>query len=267
MQKGIIMEKWGRLVFSLACFFLAGIICCSKYNNQVVNKAETEKEAYLQEAAQAIEEAEKNMGNSFEECKSSIVQFSMNQAKGSGVIYRLKAPAFLKDGIVVVTCAHVLEHWDEYSTVRLYDTYEVRGEIIGTAQSNDVGFLWISYEELGRQAEGLETVTMAETSAQGFEKDDFMFLTGFSEEGLIYRTGVLREKNVYMESFGEEMLLCTARAEEGMSGGGVFRENGIFEGLVCAASEGDLTACIPCDTVEAAFIDICEKKGQNNVVE
>lgn len=67
--------------------------------------------------------------------------------------------------------------------------------------------------------------------------------------------GVLLEPWIYTEDFGQYMMIARVYAYAGMSGGGVFDEEGYFAGLICGGNEKDELAVLPLGIILAKLSD------------
>ena len=64
--------------------------------------------------------------------------------------------------------------------------------------------------------------------------------------------GSVAEPWIYIEDFDNYMLLCHAYAIPGVSGGGVFTQEGILVGILCGGNEADQVAVLPWSVMEAS---------------
>ncbi len=65
--------------------------------------------------------------------------------------------------------------------------------------------------------------------------------------------GTVLDPWIYVEDFDNYMLLCQSEAEPGMSGGGVFCENGELLGIVCGENEEGQLAVLPTMVIETEY--------------
>ena len=61
--------------------------------------------------------------------------------------------------------------------------------------------------------------------------------------------GIILEPWIYVEDFQCDMLLMKLDAEPGMSGGGVFTEQGYFLGILCGIDEDGEAAVLPAQMI------------------
>jgi hypothetical protein len=214
---------------------------------------------------------------------SSVVRVEVGEFAASGVIIEVDG-----NQAVVATAAHVLGKLSNGSVdVGVRD--EVKEEIIdgemreglGTGDSNvrvnngeidgevvqvylggkwrsctdvwrsgdaDLGFLWV---------EGTYDMVAAPIDKQVFDRTtdgDGIVVQGF-EEGDTFRSieGVIQNPWIFTEDFQQYMLWGTAEVFPGMSGGGVFSEEGYLLGILCGNNvKGDI-AVLPLSIIQAQY--------------
>lgn len=191
----------------------------------------------------------------FENVRDSVVRIDMGNAYGSGVIFRLT-----EDGAVIATNRHVLDYWqEEESVVRFSQGFYASARVLGSAKDCDVGFLKVEGSELGIETLlTLRNVPVDEKAWESLSAKDEAFCLGADREAaeFVYQEAVVAEKEMYIDTFGGEMLYLHGFAKEGMSGGGIFDGYGHLVGLLAGGTWRGEVAGVPVDQVLSAYREI-----------
>mgnify|MGYP004533279199 CR=1 FL=1 len=183
--------------------------------------------------------------------RKTLVQIQAGDLQGSGVIYDED-----EKSILIVTAGHVLTHDNGEILVSFPEGTQVAASGSEMADSCDLAFLWVDKTEL--PLETWEACLPVPTDRNVFDAmkayDDVWMYGG--ETGMPVYAFVV-EPWIYVEDFEQYMLLLQGIAEPGMSGGGVFTEDGVFLGIICGADEEGKVAVVPYSMVET------EKPEQN----
>ena len=176
--------------------------------------------------------------------RKSLVEIQAGDLLGSGVIYDEEENALL-----IATAGHVLAHDTGEILVTLPDGTQVTATGTETADSCDLAFVWV--DKAGLSEEARKACLPVQTDRQVFdalkEYDDVWMYGG--EDGMPVYAFVV-DPWIYVEDFGQDMLLLQGIAEPGMSGGGVFSEDGVFLGIICGADEEGKVAVVPYSMVQ-----------------
>lgn len=174
-------------------------------------------------------------------------------ASGSGVILDVG-----EDVLWIVTAGHVLERagaeypvmveFGEGSTVECL-RYE-------TASDADLAFLCIFKKDM---PEEFRERTSAETDKESYDalaSGDIVQTMGYRDGKLITFSGVLSEPWIYVEDFEQYMMVAVCGMDYGMSGGGLYDEDGHLIGIACGGNEQGELAAVPLHVVRARFADL-----------
>lgn len=205
---------------------------------------------------------------------------------GSGLLWD-----FCDDRLILVTAGHLL---DQGEVLRIVFPNGEEAEAEGWKRSRlyDVGFVEVDWESRFGGGEALvmapdaeegdfEGVTTGGESRAGdgtgtaspalvslhqriFETLDsysVFFLLASGEEGAgdLETDLVLKEKELYREEFGSQVMLFSGRSHAGMSGGGVFDGCGHLAGMA-VGGRGDETAALSMETLNAAYGEVYARR-------
>lgn len=169
-------------------------------------------------------------------------------AQGCGVVYA-------KDdgGIWIVTAGHVLERAispDDILITLKKESGKVEAvceEYVISANA-DIAFLRI---------EGKYLVNMPEFPDKEqydmLQRGDGIRLYDIRDEEDVIYEGTLLESWIYVDDFEQYMMLAECRMDPGMSGGGLWNENGKMIGIVCGANSDGILAAVPLHVVSAEY--------------
>lgn len=176
--------------------------------------------------------------------RKSLVQIQAGDLLGSGVIYEEDEKSLL-----IATAGHVLTHTNGEILVTFPDGTQVTATEAETVGSCDLAFVWVDKEKLS--GETWKVCLPVHTDRNVFdtlkEYDDVWMYGG--ETGMPVYAFVV-DPWIYVEDFGQNMLLLQGLAEPGMSGGGVFSEDGVFLGIICGADEEGKVAVVPYSMIQ-----------------
>lgn len=176
--------------------------------------------------------------------RKSLVQIQAGDLLGSGVIYDKDEKSLL-----IATAGHVLTHTNGEILVTFPDGTQVTATEAETVGSCDLAFVWVDKAKLS--GETWKVCLPVHTDRNVFdtlkEYDDVWMYGG--ETGMPVYAFVV-DPWIYVEDFGQNMLLLQGLAEPGMSGGGVFSEDGVFLGIICGADEEGKVAAVPYSMIQ-----------------
>lgn len=188
-------------------------------------------------------------------------------ASGSGVVFEKS-----EDALWVVTAGHVLERADAEHPVYVVfpkgcdsvsgtDKCSLAGEVV-TVQCTDydvlaeadLAFLRLGCDELPKETwQGLRAAERDKESYDALQSMDKVYVSGCWDGSLVVCEGTLEEFWIYVEDFGQYMTLARCELSHGMSGGGLYDEEGRLIGIVCGSNEQGEVAAVPLHVVEARF--------------
>lgn len=180
--------------------------------------------------------------------KQVTVQVRGPQYMGSGVIW-----ATGEDALVIATAAHVTED-NSPLAVQFGQGDSLEAWLCYVSEQVDVAFLEVSLEEVCRQEIIWQTARQDKESCDRLEAGEPLLIMGSIEESADRSySGSVTEPWIYLEDFDNYMLLGHAYAIPGVSGGGVFSQDGILVGILCGGNDTDEIAVLPWSVMEAAY--------------
>lgn len=199
-----------------------------------------------------------------------VVKIVCGDFRGSGVVI-----AQDEEGLVIVSAKHLLMYdvRAKVSFIGMESGENVTGDVIGYSASYDLAFLHVPLSALPAKladdaenlcatgnesdmtwaatpdASGQQAVLRTDDAYRELRAGDSIVQIGLSENAeLEYYMGVAQAKEVFISDYNACMLLNECYAEAGMSGGGVFDENGRLVGIIIAG-DAQGTVCMPMTTV------------------
>lgn len=188
------------------------------------------------------ETANENIAGIVQETAAGVmVQVNAGGLLGSGVILSMN-----EEELVIVTALHVVEQASEVSLL-FTDGSSAQSGDIRRSDAADAAFICLPAASLSRET--LATCRDASVNKERFDamqNGDIIVVMG-SKDGAAANAyeGELVQPWIYMEDFGQYMMLCRTYAFAGMSGGGVFDGQGHFIGILCGGNEDDEIAVLP----------------------
>lgn len=181
------------------------------------------------------------------EVSGALVQLRSGDVIGSGVLWKVSG-----DRLVVATAAHILAMGNGNVEVTFSDGWSTTvSEYRVTNQ--DLVFLFVELQGISQgQLEQYKLVNADEEGSVELQRGDDIILMG-SATGVAADAyeGEVTEPWIYVEDFGEHMIVVRADAEVGMSGGGLFDEEGRFWGILCGKSADREAAVLPVSVIRA----------------
>lgn len=187
--------------------------------------------------------------------KGVIVQIHMNQVGGSGVIWRVDGAQ-----LVIVTAAHVLAENLGQVQITFADGYQVESSEYVIESSADVAFVYVALENIPQEyLSGYYVANVDKNKYDEIASDDIVIAIGsVSEPGGEAYEGTLTETWIWVEDFNQYMMIAKLVADAGMSGGGVFDEEGYFLGILCGVNENNEAAILPLVIIESVYQGISQ---------
>lgn len=176
------------------------------------------------------------------------VQVRGPQYMGSGVVW-----AAGEDVLVIATAAHVTEDNSPLS-VQFGQGDPLEARLCYVSDLVDAAFLAVPLEEVCRQEIIWQTAWQDKESCDRLETGEPLLIMGSIEESADRSySGSVTDPWIYLEDFDNYMLLGHAYAIPGVSGGGVFSQDGILVGILCGGNDADEIAVLPWSVMEAAY--------------
>lgn len=261
MQKyGCAEQKRTRAV--LAALFLTALLCGGCAAESASEDSGGQFEAGADVSAALKDFQTENDGEAFwdpradaedglQRAMTSAVRIDAGEWSGSGVIYEET-----ENGLVIVTAAHVLADAKERVRITFYDGWEAECAEYQVFEETDCGFLVLSGADLEEDyREKYAAAQKDRERSDRLEGEEGIFLADpDNENGFGYRFALLSESWIYVEDFGQHMMLLAGTADAGMSGSGVYDESGCFLGILCGMSEEEpVLAALPYSIVDAMY--------------
>lgn len=183
-----------------------------------------------------------------EEGLSSTVQVKIGNVSGNGVIWELT-----EGNCVIATAGHILSMGEGEIQVIFPD-----GVSMGVADywdtDIDLAFLVVD----GSLGDGWQKeycpveVDMENTGT--LQRDAAVTIKTFGEDAQeTHHEGVVSAPWIYVEDFGQYMLMLQTEVSAGMSGAGVYDEGNRFLGIICGGNEKGEAVATPVSVVSAWY--------------
>jgi len=169
--------------------------------------------------------------------ENTVVHIQSENLQGSGIIYNV-----WQEQIVVATAAHVVKNAQEVwiGSQKVSHVYSVEG----------LDLVFLVVEDVNTM-EGVK-LTHSHTD-QAADRQD-LILRGYDSTGnYVEISGKLKENWIYVEDFQCHMMIAEADATPGMSGGGVFDQNGVFLGIICGIDQDGNVAILPASVIASEY--------------
>lgn len=177
----------------------------------------------------------------WEEGFTAIVEIQTGGLQGSGVIWGGSA-----EGILVLTAAHVLEEAHDMVRIIFGDGFEALAADIQRHEESDLASLLISWEDISEeQTEKLCRVRVNKEQFEHLQAQDKCLAVGVRTGKPEEYAGKVLDPWVFMDEYGQYMLWAEVEIKPGMSGGGLFDEQGNFLGILSGGSKDGEAAVIP----------------------
>lgn len=191
---------------------------------------------------------EENLAGMLQEVSSGMmVQLVAGNVSGSGVLWKVQG-----DELWIATAAHVVTQGMDAVEITFSDGFHMTAERVAADADTDVALLAVNLRDI--TAEHLEEYCVAnvdEESAASLQAGDgiIVMASGKGVAADAYEGKVVNPW-IYVEDFGQDMLLLKADAEPGMSGGGIFDSRGHLLGILCGGDESGQLAAVPVSVVK-----------------
>ena len=256
-------QKMRRIsIVCLAAILLCG---CTGENSTESTKGSEQADFSMSETFQTENPKAVNLAGLLQEkAFGMMVQIRTDQVMGSGCIFSMT-----EETTTVVTVGHVLENAGEVS-LTFADGEMLSDQIPGVkdfkvslSKTSDLG--WITFPTRDIPEKTLAICCYAATDKKVLDRlqpQDILLFMG-SLEGVAENAyeGILTDSWIYMEDYGQHMMLASAHSQTGiiqpgMSGAGVFNSQGYFVGLLSGADTQGNLAVLPLNVIWAELGDI-----------
>ena len=172
--------------------------------------------------------------------------------QGAGNVLSIDA-----DKVTVITASHVIAD-EEDIYVTLFGGMRCKAEARSNDTDRDCCFLTVHPEA------GLSSVTGIESAKELPSAGDYVFMVlpfspgsdtigtvGLMEEDeeVLAYAGIVKDPDIYSEDLTQNVILCDIDVTEGMSGSGLFDENGRYLGLLIGGTGDHQGVFLPADSI------------------
>lgn len=189
-----------------------------------------------------------------ESCGSVMVQLEGGGLLGSGVIAGMD-----EEKIVILTAAHVIASADSYVRVTFFDEYQAVSRENYYFEDQDIGAVIVKRADVPE--ENLQQYQSASwnTGNEGAAKQGDICIAMGCTSGVAAEAyeGTIADPWIFIEDYGQHMILARVNGIPGMSGGGLFNQNGKLWGIVSGGNEDGELAVIPLSlfTIKVDFLE------------
>ncbi len=171
-----------------------------------------------------------------------LVHVKTDNQQGSGVLWDKQ-----EDFWTIVTAAHVVEGLEQ-AEIYFEEAAQMCVAHVYCVEGLDLAFLQIEAHMITEDIAGYyEECTPIPEEVKEDEMISAIGYNAFDER--MEQEGTILEAWIYTEDFDNYMLLCQCEAQAGMSGGGVFTEEGALAGIICGENEDGLLAVLPAGVI------------------
>lgn len=187
------------------------------------------------------------------EASRCIVRIEMGQYAGNGVIWRME-----EEGMVIAANKHLLRE-AAYGTVTFSDGTSLQAEVMAYSQEYDLGFLFIPREKLTSEV----LRECYEVRTKGRTEGEKVIQIAYSQENVkgCYEGTVVGE--TFVPEFQASMLETKCYSKAGMSGGGVFDEEGFLIGMIAGGEAEEGASVRESEITYSIFAEDIEKEYQS----
>lgn len=181
-----------------------------------------------------------------------IVLIDTGSFYGKGMVYERD-----DESVVIVTAAHVLAQ-AESARVTFGDGTVADTDRIYADGGADCGFIKLAFSETA--ISDTSSVLKDREAFDNVQSGQGVFIADLDADNVLgCRYATVIDRWIYVEDFKEYMMLLSGEADTGMSGSGVFDENGVFLGILCGGNDDGELAVLPYSIIDARYIEISEK--------
>lgn len=195
-----------------------------------------------------------------ENLKKSIVSISMTESVGSGIIWKIT-----EEGLYIIANKHLLYDGID-PEVMLYNGKELVGKICYLSPAYDIGLVFINKDILSEDI--LRDITVARHPSvteelSGAERIHWtvgepVLQIGYCQKELLQYKGEVTDTQ-YMDLFNTKIIVTKCYTRAGMSGGGVFDQEGNLIGMISGGDVPDDSEMREADTTYSLPIELLEE--------
>lgn len=225
---------------------------------------------------EAVESSLENVSEEADKALEPIVKIVAGDMTGSGVLFDKT-----EEELIIVTAGHVLEQVYEAGApveVVFGDGYFLETASYVISESSEAAFISILSAEIpGKHLQRYEPVLYDKEKFDALAGGDEMVFKGVqthdgqqdaslsnaeiedkeqTTDFVRWGVGELEYSWIYVEDFGQYMMLINGESFPGMSGGGVFDSEGYYLGILCGVNDAGETAAVPLNVIMAEYMQL-----------
>ena len=192
----------------------------------------------------------------YAEASRCVVRIVMGQYAGSGLIWRME-----EEGMVLVANKHLLRE-AACGTVTFSNGMALQAENLHFSQEYDLGFLFIPREELASELlRDCYEVRRVQALSEQIENQRIMQIASSQQPAEDCYKGIIKGMT-FVPEFQAVMLETECFSKAGMSGGGVFDEQGYLLGMIAGGDVNSNTSVRESETTYSISVWQIEEEYQ-----
>ncbi|MGN0425102.1 MAG: serine protease [Acetatifactor sp.] len=254
-------------------FVLCLVLCgCSKqmHDNSdesgvsVVDDSRSDSESSEEKgeaSTESVDDSDINFADLVQKsCGPMMVQLEGGGLLGSGVIAGMD-----EERIVILTAAHVISQANSYVRVTFFDDYNAVSRETDCYESQDIGVVIVERSDVPEEnLEHYQCAGWQQGDDAAVQQGDICIALGCTL-GVAAQSyeGIIEEPWIFVEDYGQHMILAKVNGKPGMSGGGLFDKDGNLLGIISGGNDDGELAVIPM-SLFAIKVDFLEDLVDNN---
>lgn len=191
---------------------------------------------------------------------SAMVQLEGGGLLGSGVIAGMD-----EERIVILTAAHVISKANSYVRVTFFDDYNAVSRETDLYESQDIGVVIVERADVPEEnLEHYQCAWWQQGDEAAVQQGEICIALGCTS-GVAAQSyeGTIEDPWIFVEDYGQHMILAKVNGKPGMSGGGLFDKEGNLLGIISGGNDDGELAVIPM-SLFAIKVDFLDELVDNN---